>query len=80
LVADLAPIDMRGRYQGVFSMVWGLGMTLSPIVGGQVMHLLGAPTLWGGCLVMSVLVAGGHLLAARSRRARVAELARLNTT
>lgn len=70
LVADLAPVDLRGRYQGVFSMTWGLGMGLSPIVGGQVMHRLGAPALWWGCLGAGALVAVGHLLSAGARRER----------
>ncbi|HMA96633.1 MAG TPA: MFS transporter, partial [Polyangiaceae bacterium] len=49
LVADLSPIELRGRYQGVFSMVWGLGMGLSPILGGQLMNSFGAPVLWWSC-------------------------------
>lgn len=75
LVADLAPVELRGRYQGAFSMVWGLGMGLSPILGGQVMHRFGAPVLWWSCLVVSSLVAAGHLLSAGARRRRLAEVA-----
>jgi MFS family permease len=75
LVADLAPVELRGRYQGAFSMTWGLGMALSPVVGGQVMHRLGAPVLWWGCLAAGALVAAGHLLTAGPRRRRLAELA-----
>lgn len=75
LVADLAPVAVRGRYQGVFSMVWGLALGLSPIVGGQVMYRLGAPALWWGCLAVGGVVAAGHVLSARSRRERTAALA-----
>ncbi len=75
LVADLAPLPLRGRYQGAFSMTWGLGMALSPVVGGQVMHRLGAPALWIGCLVLGVVVAALHLATAAPRRRRLAELA-----
>jgi len=71
LVANLAPVPLRGRYQGMFSMVWGLSMTLSPIVGGQLMHRLGSPALWAACFVASALVATGHLLSARARRRAV---------
>jgi MFS family permease len=74
LVADLAPVEMRGRYQGAFSMVWGLGMGLSPIVGGQVMERLGSPVLWWSCLAAGIVVAGGHVLAGPARRRRLAEL------
>jgi len=75
LVADLAPVELRGRYQGAFSMVWGLSLALSPVVGGQAMRHLGAPALWWGCLAVGVLVALGHLLAAGPRRRRLSELA-----
>jgi predicted MFS family arabinose efflux permease len=56
-------------------MAWGLGMGLSPIVGGQVMHHLGAPALWWGCLAAGVLVAAGHLVTAEPRRRRLAAVA-----
>jgi len=74
LVADLAPIAQRGRYQGAFAMVWGLSMSFSPILGGQVIEHLGAPVLWLLCVAIGGLVAAGHLVAAPARRRRLAEL------
>lgn len=74
LVSDLAPVELRGRYHGAFSMVWGLGMGLSPIAGGHVMEYLGAPVLWWSCLAVGAAVAAGHLLAAPARRQRLLEL------
>jgi MFS family permease len=73
LVADLAPLPLRGRYQGAFSMTWGLAMALSPVAGGQLMHRFGAKVLWGACLVAGVAVAAGHLFTAGPRRRRLAE-------
>lgn len=75
LVANLAPVDLRGRYHGAYSMSWGVAMGLSPIVGGQVLHRVGAPTLWWGCLAAGVLVAALHLVTAPPRRLRLAALA-----
>jgi MFS family permease len=75
LVAAMAPVALRGRYQGVFSMVWGTAWTLAPILGGQVMHRLGAPALWWTCLTVGLAVAAGHLLSAEARRRRAAEVA-----
>lgn len=72
LVADLAPVALRGRYQGAYAMVWGMSMGLSPILGGQVIDQLGAPALWGLCLGVGALVAAGHLIAAPARRRRLA--------
>jgi MFS family permease len=74
LVADLAPVALRGRYQGAFAMVWGAAISLSPIVGGEIIERLGAPVLWALCLVTSVVVAAGHLVAAPARRRRLAEM------
>lgn len=73
LVADFAPVALRGRYQGAFSMVWGATNGLSPIFGGQVMDRLGAPVLWVLCFALGLVVAAGHLLAAPARRRRLTE-------
>jgi len=75
VVSNLAPVDLRGRYHGAFSMAWGVAMGLSPIVGGQVLHHLSAPMLWWGCLVTGILVAVGHLATAGPRRRRLAAIA-----
>jgi len=75
LVANLAPRALRGRYQGLYSMVWGAAMMLSPVAGGQLMHRFGAPVLWVTCLAAALAVALGHLLAAARRRRRLAEVA-----
>ncbi len=75
LVADLAPVALRGRYQGAYSMVWGMSMGLSPILAGQVIDRLGAPALWALCLGVGAAVAAGHLVAAPARRRRLAALA-----
>ena len=72
IVADLAPPELRGRYQGAFSMAWGLAFTLSPLLGGEVLQRFGGRALWLGCLVASLLMAVAHLLAGPSRRARQA--------
>ncbi len=71
IVADLAPADLRGRYQGAFSMIWGLAFTLSPLVGGEVLHRWGGRTLWLGCLATCLVVAGAHLAAGPARRRRL---------
>ena len=70
LVANLAPVALRGRYQGAFSMAWGVAFTLSPLLGGEVLTRFGARALWLGCLALGLGVALGHLAAAGPRRRR----------
>jgi MFS family permease len=71
LVASLAPPELRGRYQGAFSMALGLAFTAAPALGGAVLEGLGGRALWLGCLGLGALVALGHALAAPARRRRL---------
>ena len=72
LVADLAPRELRGRYQGAFSMCWGLAFTLSPVLGGALLARRGPAVLWAACLAVGAAVAAGHLAAGPGRRRRLA--------
>jgi MFS family permease len=75
LVANLAPPALRGRYQGAFSMCWGVAFTLSPLAAGEAMQRFGARTLWVLCLAVALASAAGHLLTGEPRRRRLAQLA-----
>ncbi len=74
LVSNLSPADLRGRYQGAYSMCWGVAFTLSPLLGGELLGRLGGRALWLICLAIGVAVALGHLAAAGPRRRRLAAL------
>jgi MFS family permease len=74
IVANLAPPELRGRYQGAFSMSWGVAFTIAPVLGGEVLTRLGGRALWAACLGIGVAVAAGHALAAGPRRRRLAAL------
>jgi MFS family permease len=71
IVADLAPPELRGRYQGAFHMAWGLAFTLSPLLGGEVLHRHGGRVLWVGCLLAGAVAAALHLAAGPARRRRL---------
>jgi MFS family permease len=71
IVADLAPRHLRGRYQGAFSMTWGLAFALAPVIGGHVLEGFGGRVLWTGCFIAGAAVAVGHLLAGGPRRRRL---------
>ncbi len=72
LVSNLSPAALRGRYQGAFSMTWGLALTLAPLLGGELLARLGGRTLWLTCLGLGAAVALGHLAAAGPRRRHLA--------
>jgi MFS family permease len=74
VVAELSPVHLRGRYQGVFSFGFGVAAAVSPIAGGWVLDRLGSATLWLGSLALGLLVAAGHLAAAPARDRRLAAL------
>lgn len=72
IVANLAPVELRGRYQGVYSMSWGVAFAAAPVLGGEVLTRFGSRTLWLACFGVGALVAAGHLLTAGPRRRRLA--------
>jgi len=69
LVAGLSPPDLRGRYQGLLGLSFGVGLAIAPALGGVVLQRLGAPALWSGAAALGVVTAAGHLAAGRARRA-----------
>lgn len=58
-VADIAPIDLRGRYQAAYSFTFSLGLMLAPI-GGTQLYTRSPPVLWSVCL--GLCLAGAALL------------------
>jgi MFS family permease len=74
VVANLAPPELRGRYQGAFAMCWGAAFCISPFAAGEVMQRFGARTLWLLCLAVAFAVSFGHIVTAEPRRRRLAAL------
>lgn len=72
--AELSPVSMRGRYQGVFNLSWSAAGFLAPIVGATVFQYLGNSALWLGCLAVTFAVAALHLAAGPARERRTAAL------
>lgn len=76
MVSDLAPTDRRGRYQGGYSLSWGLAVASAPLIGMSVLEHAGARTLWLGVATTAVGIAIAHLaLAPRLRRLRAERMA-----
>lgn len=70
-LADLSPVDMRGRYQATFTLAWQLSSLLAPVLGGLgLQHLGGSWWLIGAGI--GVLAALGNLAAEPARERRLA--------
>jgi len=76
MVANLAPVALRGRYQGAYSMCFGVAFVVSPLAAGEAMQRLGPRTLWLLCFGVALVVAAAHLVTAEPRRRRIAALTR----
>jgi MFS family permease len=62
LVAELSPTALRGRYQGVNSLSYAVGVAAAPVLGGLVQEHLGDAALWLGCFGLSAVFAVGQWL------------------
>jgi len=72
VVADLAPIDKRGLYQGVFGAAWGLAFFTGPVLGGWIYQTRGATALWAACLLAGIMLFVGYLALGRAAQRRMA--------
>ena len=80
LIADLAPVEYRGLYQGVFGASFGLSFFTGPIVGGLVYDRYGADVVWVGCLIAGAVLAVGYLVMGRAAGQRARRQAEASTS
>lgn len=73
VTADLAPIDMRGRYQAVFGLTNNFFYGLGPVIGGYLFDTGRSQLIWLGSLVLGLAVAFGFRAFGPQLRAREAE-------
>jgi MFS family permease len=74
LVAQLAPPDLRGRYQGAYGFSFSAGMALAPILSGLILARAGSRTLWLSSFAAGCTTAALHFaLGVARRRAPLAE-------
>jgi MFS family permease len=69
VVSKIAPPHLRGVYQGIMGLGIGLAVLVGPLGGATALEKLGAPALWGGCLVVALAAAFGNVLLGRLWRA-----------
>lgn len=75
VIADLAPIDLRGGYMGLTGTAWGFGSILGPLIGTSLLDSAGRTTVWAACAVLGVVLFAAQFAMAPAlrRRAVVAE-------
>jgi len=61
LTATLAPLEKRGRYMGIYSLVWPVGSGIGPIVGGLLNDHFSPVVTWYGGGLFGLLSALGFL-------------------
>ena len=71
LVADLAPIDMRGRYMAAFAFAPGVGRSIAPMIGGLLNDLIGPRAIWIGGGLFGLTSAACYALMSRRYSARI---------
>jgi MFS family permease len=62
IIADLAPIELRGVYQGIFGSAWGLSFFLGPILGSWIYQAFGAASLWAGCFFLGLVLSASYFV------------------
>ena len=55
-VADIAPVHLRGRYQGAWGLTWGLAFMLGPAIGA-VLYAWNGDAFWLFCGLLGLLSA-----------------------
>lgn len=62
VVAQLSPENLRGRYQGSFTLTWGMASMLAPVLGSSLIPVIGHRGVWLGAFALGTLAAVGHLV------------------
>ncbi len=76
MVANMAPMDMRGRYMSIYGLAWPIAQGVGPILAGVLNDNVSPVSMWYGAFVIGLLAAGGYfMMARRSRSSEAVELA-----
>jgi MFS family permease len=80
-IANLAPVDMRGRYMSFYTLTWGVAAGIGPIFGGFLNDIFGPKAIWyGGAVAGSLGVIIFLIMARRAALARANEPAQIAMT
>lgn len=72
MAADLAPVDMRGRYMGLYGLTWGISFGLGPVIAGALNDNLAPVAMWVFAGAAGLVAAAGFALLGRRAARRSA--------
>ena len=75
VVATFAPEEMRGRYNFIYGLSWGLSFAVGPYLAGKVMDQYNPDLLWYACGILGLLAVLGFLILHQATHARPVTLA-----
>jgi MFS family permease len=77
-IANLAPVDMRGRYMSFYTLTWGVASGIGPVFGGFLSDLFGPKAIWiGGAIAGGLGVVFFQILARRAVQLKSGDTARV---
>lgn len=69
LIANFAPTNQRGVYQGTYQLAWGASSMLAPTIGTLMLARFGGHALWAASLTSCIVAATIHsTVTARNQR------------
>lgn len=74
LGADLAPVHLRGRYQGMNNLAWSISGVVGPLLGGWALSNVGKAAVPWASLVLGIAGVPAWLLIGRRATGRIAVL------
>ena len=66
VVAHFAPEEMRGRYNFIYGLSWGISFGIGPYLAGKIMDNYDPVLLWYACGVVGILAVLGFLVLHRA--------------
>ncbi len=80
-IANLAPVDMRGRYMSFYTLTWGVASGIGPVFGGFLSDIFGPKAIWvGGAIAGGMGVLFFQILARRAAQLKSGDPARVPVT
>ena len=70
-IADMAPVDLRGRYMSLYWLSWGISRAVAPMVGGLLHDKIGPSSIWWGGLALGLSSTFGLFVISKLRSFQV---------